>query len=277
MKIHTLISVCTSRDAQNWSLIAPSIIKYINVENYLLIVPASDISLFSQISPKTFSILNEDLFLERGIKDLIIEKLGSQTDKYGWYLQQLLKLQASLCVPHDRIGLIWDSDTLPIRKIEFNNPVISCFTSNEYNQPYFESIYSLLQIRKQSHYSFISQCMPFYGEWITSLKKSIELKHQENWQKAIINTSCKPACSGFSEYELIGNYALSFYPEQINVRKGSQNWLRHGNSYFGSIKNVLVLKFILRFFFYFISFESWEPAFVGYKKLFSKLFPMRRL
>ena len=53
------------------------------------------------------------------IKKILIDKTKSD-QRAGWYFQQFLKMSYSI-ICEDEYYLVWDSDTLPLKKIEFFN------------------------------------------------------------------------------------------------------------------------------------------------------------
>ena len=61
------------------------------------------------------------------IKNIVIERCGSQ-ERTGWYFQQFLKM-AYAFNSKDRYYLLWDADTIPLKKISLfdvaNRPVFT--------------------------------------------------------------------------------------------------------------------------------------------------------
>jgi hypothetical protein len=91
--------------------------------------------------------INEQFLIDvEKIKQLINEKNKHAIKRSGWYIQQFLKMiYCRLC--RDKFYLIWDSDTIPIKKVKmFNNngkPIFDVKT--EYHKPYFITLKKYFQ------------------------------------------------------------------------------------------------------------------------------------
>lgn len=81
-----------------------------------------------------------------------MSKFGLDNNSAGWYLQQFIKLSYSrLC--KDDYYLVWDSDTVPVRKINFFDettglPYIDL--KREYHPRYFKTLKLLLGLEKNN-------------------------------------------------------------------------------------------------------------------------------
>lgn len=127
-------------------------------------------------------------------------------DRSGWLFQQLLKLASDEIGEKDSF-LVLDADTLLTRPQIFwhrGGPVIN--HSLEYHQPYFAAYRRLLGTPVSSPLSFISHHMLWEKSVLTELKREIEELHSKPWYEAIIDATDRREPSGFSEYELYGNF-----------------------------------------------------------------------
>ena len=75
----------------------------------------------------------------------------------------------------------------------------------------------LLGLKKQVTYSFIAQCFAVKGSWVDSMLHSIDFNQ----------------ASGFSEFELLGNYAARFHGDEMAL--ATTKWNRRGNRLIGGI------------------------------------------
>ncbi len=120
------------------------------VNKFVVIVPEKDINKFKQQLRfnKNVEIYNENEIVNKEkFFNLCNRYLKNKKDfnsfRTSWYFQQVLKLTYSLSdnffTNHNLV--MWDADTIPIRKIEFfnkNNEPINYGSFYEYHLPYFE-------------------------------------------------------------------------------------------------------------------------------------------
>ena len=150
----------------------------------------------------------------------IFFKLGRNDMKSGWYFQQFLKMAFALSDYCDTdYYLSWDSDTIPLRKINFfNESGKPYFTmKSEHHAPYFVAIERLFGITKTNNRSYIAENMLFNKEIMVELINRIQsndLIKGDFWYEKIIYAMEPETVSpmGFSEFETYGNYCLNYYP-----------------------------------------------------------------
>ena len=259
--IDRVFSLCTIRDIDVWKISSNYIVDNINAKYYYLVVPPDDVLSFKNISNKMFDVLDETLFLQNVDQ---YEKLPN------WYKQQIIKLNCLTMLRFGEIGLIWDSDTIPVKKLNFfKNNVISFFPSNEYHEPYFDSISRLLNLKKIEQNSFVSQCFPIKYEWFENFKYEIEKKHNENWIKSIVNNFDYSVNNSFSEYETLGTFISHNYKDEYKF--SNQYWIRRGYALFRAPEYLKYFKFLLKISpIYFIAFEKWDSKITIYS-IFRKI------
>ena len=158
---------------------------------------------------------------------------------YGWYLQQFIKIKLAASLDEDSIALIWDSDTIPFRPLNFigSNNSLNYFVGYEYHEPYFITLNKILNINKKTPHSFIAQCFPVYGGDARCL---IEKLGGDAWIDNIVNSLNSDSLCQFSEYETLGNYLLEYHPEKVNLSFAP--WFRDGIIYFyifGNLKKAI--------------------------------------
>lgn len=258
MDINSVISVCCIRDINVWAVAAPQIVNNIYAENYYVIVPSSDISRFKEISPIQYTVLNEErVFPYLNLHDIAKKLPESYKHRAGWYLQQLIKLAAIdyLQARDDQLMLIWDADTVPLKKLNFyKDGRCIYFMGSEHNPPYFISLSRILNLSKLVNFSFIAQCFVLKKKWIREFISEIEELHKTNWYEAILDQSDLSHPSGFSEYETLGNWLMARHKDEIAFN--SSKWERFGSSKCG-LKNLEQYK-LSNPNISFVSFESWD-------------------
>lgn len=178
------------------------------------------------------------------IKKIIISRTGREQDgkRAGWYVQQFIKMEFSkIC--GDEFYLLWDSDTLPVKKIElFHNdlPFFDC--KSEHHKAYFDTIEKILPgYQKNLKGSFIAEHMLIKTEYMKKLISDIEVNtkisgsdYQEKLMNAINQSDL--AGSGFSEFETYGTYVMKKFSESYEIRKWKS--MRYGGYFFLSNKRM---------------------------------------
>lgn len=152
--------------------------------------------------------------------------------RYGWYLQQFLKLSA-VDEFNEKNVLIWDADTIPLKPLTFFTPegTPTFYIATEYHLPYFQAIDKLLALDKAVAHLFISQNMPIPAGWGQSCLREIEKRHACAWHEAILKEVDFKQQSGFSEYETLGTYFIHRWPSQVKFRH--DRWIRNGSEQMG--------------------------------------------
>lgn len=181
------------------------------------------------LNDNNYFVIDENALLEgltqETIKKLFV-KLGRTKIGPGWYFQQFLKMAFALSGYCDTdYYLSWDSDTIPLRRIEFFNedgkPYFTMKT--EHHDPYFVAIERLLGITKTNTRSYIAENMMFNKDIMIELINRIQSNSKiegNTWCEKIIYAIEPESVSsmGFSEFETYGNYCLNYYPTYYQER-----------------------------------------------------------
>lgn len=141
---------------------------------------------------------------------------------FGWYYQQFLKMGFALTPYAKDFYLIWDSDTIPLKKLTFYEQEKMVFTfKTEYHKPYFETIENLIGYKKTAQYSFIAEHMIISTCIMQELIQKIKDADitGEDWISKIIYATPQNAPNGFSEFETYGTYCYNHYTEQFITRE----------------------------------------------------------
>jgi hypothetical protein len=229
LKADLVVSVAELSCVEPWKLVGPQLIALVPASEYWLIVPDNQVQEFVQNSPAEFKVFPESVFMKDFAEEFSQCDGTALPERRGWYLQQLIKLEALSRARHlDRV-VIWDADTIPLRKISFFDYQGNCqyFLGSEYHLPYFENIDRLLGLEKGYPDSFIAQNFPITGRQITEFFSFIEEKSKLKWWNAVIKSIDFDEPSGFSEYESLGTFVCSLDATKITVQNGK--WSRYGN------------------------------------------------
>jgi len=144
-----------------------------------------------------------------------INYIYNDEDRSGWLYQQLLKLNAGTIVETENF-LVLDADTIFIKPKVFLYKNKTIFdVSEERHEPYHRVYEKILKRKSVSELSFISHYMLFNKSLLRQLKSEIEIIHGKPWDKVILEFTDYSSISGFSEYELYGNFVSEKYPSKI--------------------------------------------------------------
>lgn len=173
----------------------------------------------------------------------IIEKNGCDVSRTGWYFQQFLKYAYSF-VSETCYYLSWDSDTIPLNKLDYFNNNTPCFIiKKEYHKAYFDTIDVLFKgsvRRVDSQISFIAENMMFnkyiVQEIISVIESNDRIDGERYFEKILNAVRKKDFFVGFSEFETYGNYVMTKHPSLYGCLK--RRTLRYGTIFLGSNPSV---------------------------------------
>lgn len=246
----------------------PYIQKYLPVKRIVLIGTKEIGDLIEGLDGVSF--FDEDtvipgLTLNR-IKQVKKDVSGTER-RSGWYYQQFLKMAyAEVC--KDEYYLIWDSDTIPIKKIVFfdqnGKPYLDYREHVKYDDCFFRTqdlLFPNKFLHKELESSFICEHLlvnvRIMRELLHELQNNASTKKGEFYEnilylipRDIINLS------GFSEFETYAAYVLKKYPESHTLRYWRN--LRNAGIYIGNDINDDNIKWISPLFDV-ISIEDFNP------------------
>ncbi len=161
---------------------------------------------------------------------------GCNAGRVHWLYQQFLKINAIIDsdLDDDSIVVIWDADTVPLRKISFTEDHggrLLVYPGSERHTPYFKTIEALLGGGVFADFSFIAQCLPVRAGWVRGLVKEIERRSGAPYVDAVLRILPGGSGSEFSEYETIGTWIWRHHRDGIMVRERNR-WLRNGAALF---------------------------------------------
>lgn len=250
----------------------------IGAEKRVLIVPDEQVAVFQRVlKTDAFDITPESSILSPWQIEQLREKVseGQNLDRFGWYLQQFLKLSAleKFSRDHERL-LIWDADTIPLRRIHFFSldGTPRPYFGGEHHQPYFDAVARAFGIRKYLKRSFIAQSFPITRNQSFDFFESLG---RTRWFEKLLSAIDFSESSGFSEYETLGNFIYRNRPPEWSSGK----WNRYGNKFTSprTASSSTVAKLLK---YDFLAFESWSISLLerlqglwkgDFRFLFSKL------
>jgi len=166
-----------------------------------------------------FDVINDLEFWNLFDPNLQFKNLLKDT----WIRQQLLKLYS------DKIKkgniLIVDADLIFLKPVQFiEQNKYNFYMAKEYEYRYFETINSLLKLKKQTKESFVSDFSIFNSDILNLMKSEIEIIHNKSFLEILTNILSDSRIrqyqfkSGYllSEYELYGTYFLHKQKEKLN-------------------------------------------------------------
>lgn len=261
-----VISVCSAKDIDVWSVAAKHIPKFIQASHYTVIVPDNEVELFSRVTTAPFQVKPESFFIGDA-KERISRTLDSSNQhRVGWYLQQFVKIAAVLAHDDQDVVLIWDADTVPLIPLEFitQDGLLIYYKGDEYRQSYFDFLERALGLRRTQTFSFIAQSLVVKTIWARELFKTLENKTTLPWMDAILSFIDKSEPAGFAEFETLGTWIWYHHRHEIVIN--DRPWYRNGLSLVGnplklspSAWNGLAKSYD------FISFEAWDRT-SGFRK-----------
>lgn len=138
--------------------------------------------------------------------NLIVIKDGKKINRSGWLFQQLIKLSGKVGTCDNYLCI--DADHILLRKHVFidGNNIPVFYMSSENNKAYYANIAKLIGLKVNSPLSYVAHKMIFNKRELRNLHQIIEGKCGVNWVQAILNSYDRREASGFSEFELYGNF-----------------------------------------------------------------------
>jgi hypothetical protein len=263
MNSTAVISLCNLAHIDVWKLTSKLLPKQIKANSFRVYVPFDEVELFRRVTPSEFEVLSQSEFGCAFFESLSQAcLLAKNAERFGWYLQQFLKIEILLSSPEDRL-VIWDADCVPLKPITtFNSSgdPVYMLASNEYNKAYFENIQRLLGLTRVQDFSFVVPSFPVKKSWLQDLVEELRKRNgQDFWWEAIISSTDFSLRSGFSETETIGTWVANKYAGQWSTFSGS--WERRGQKEFGYARNFSVDKLLRRTrksSLDIVSFENWD-------------------
>lgn len=219
-----------------------------------IICPKIEVEKFKkEINFSEINIINEESLISFNEFNDLFENLSSKInyknkfkDRLKWYYQQILKISFVIRFLNqsERNIIIWDSDTIIIKKLNFfsKNSSINYGTFNEFHKEYYHTNNKILNTLPKYYISFLNQFISITSKEASFLKeklfknteiekKKLPFKLSELVLKSIFTAHKMYNGSLFSEYELIGqtNYLQNNSKQKqiLTLRSGLNGKLNH--------------------------------------------------
>lgn len=206
----------SSKDFSSLKRVIDSVKKHIKHPiNSIYIVSANDDPILAFCQNEGLIFIDENRML--GYNKSRIDYKHENEDRSGWLFQQLLKLNSDTICQTENI-LILDADTSFVRpRVFLKNNKFIIDQSEERHEPYHDVYEKILRRKTTSPLSFITHYMVFNKSILTELKQKIEKIHNCKWDEVIIKYNDYSSGSGFSEYELYGNFIYEHYHKNVSL------------------------------------------------------------
>lgn len=200
----------------------------------------------------------------------IKRKISGSDKRTGWYFQQFLKMAYSYFC-QDSYYLIWDSDTIPINKIDFFDKDGKAYLDyrqyekrDECYNPTQDALICDNFLKKKVHKSFIAEHMLINVEIMKCLITDLTTKgtafKSSFYENILYSIPLKQInLSGFSEFECYAAYVLKKYPNSYTLRFWRN--LRNAKTYVGNKKTQRNLQWFSHKFDV-VSFEDYDSQWV---------------
>jgi hypothetical protein len=233
-----VICVACKRDIGVWKIASLYIPEYIYANKYEVIVPDNEVNVFKNHTNPKFEVVCESTYLNGIDLEFVRDHLINYKELAGWYLQQFIKINACRLGDESDVYLVWDADTVPLKKLEFFDSVgrLKYFKGTENHTDYFNTIHKILGLQKKVDFSFIAQCFPIKRNWAQEFCDEIERRSGADWVVTVLANISGDTRSGFSEYESLGTFLTYKYPNDFITT--DNGWSRYGNLLVGGIDNV---------------------------------------
>lgn len=203
MSMFDVLITITHKDFNKLPFVLESIFTNIKgVHRYHIISPMA--------IPDEYIFLEADLHSDNEVINFDFSKI-LMTSRQGWYRQQFLKLFQEVTTDN---YLVVDGDILINKPIKIVDSHPAFFIGrDQLHQPYFDLLKRLFNLDRTYPHSFISEMMLFKRSVIKQMLEEYQMSKEEFFNQCVeeINRVNNP--SGFSEYELYGNYVAKNFPD----------------------------------------------------------------
>ena len=226
------------KDYQRMRLHYNRLFKFLPIDRIVFVGPESLLPLIENdkandiFSNHSVEFINETSLLDIDslrpvFNSLITTENNLKPTAINWYYQQFLKMSYAL-ICKSTYYLCWDSDTLPLRKIEMLCPNGKPYfdIKSEHNEVYFKTIERLFGFGKIIEKSFVSELMLFKVDLMKEMISEIEqskFNGDRFYEKILYAVGSENLNQGFSEFETFGSW--------VGVRHSSEYMLRNWNSF----------------------------------------------
>lgn len=180
-----------------------------HVKSVYIVAPRdADIEAFCQQEQLQFTDEQTILGMVPGELNLQVQRPdGSTVDRSGWLFQQLVKLSGNIGTCDYYLTIDADHILLQPHVFLTSDEVPVFYMSDECNTPYYHNIHRLMGYRYRSLFSYVDHKMLFSKQHLELLRAAIlKANPGKSWTEAIVQSYDRKETSGFSEFELYGDF-----------------------------------------------------------------------
>jgi hypothetical protein len=278
-----IVTACRLKDLNTLRLALPRLEEFLPHRRLVVFTARKNIPEFiTRLGAKIECIDEDTVFPDMKLKNLREKiKLPGFPHGAGWYFQQFLKLSYPQIRPDIDRYLIWDADTVPLRRFSVFEPdgraLLTPATleaakppfgvsldpetarkmrqATKPHQPYSENYKIFFGEKIIDKRSFIAQQMPIHAPTLRALIRAIEKRFpgKESWAWKIIKNLQGTGVNLFSEYEFYAHFALKNAPEFHKIRPLS--WSRAGRLTIGCTPETMFSQWSKQF--DYVALERW--------------------
>lgn len=211
---------CRARDLPVLEIVARWLPQTVPLKEFVVVSPDAECARIQKRLGNRARVLPENDFVPgvtlAALRSLPVEGFPPAA---GWYFQQLIKLQFAFVDTADDFYLIWDADTVPLRRMRFFDEAgrMLLTRAEEHHAAYFETYRRLLGEEPNREFSFIAQHMLVQKSIAREMLERIaaRIPGDDPWAWKIMRTLPSQGYSLFSEYEIYGHYVKNHYPDRV--------------------------------------------------------------
>lgn len=191
------------KDFNKLRFVTDSILK--NVTGFHNIYCISDVFI-----PKMYRTGDVQYFLDEDVLDFDISEIY-RADRRGWYKQQFIKLFQGITLDN---YLVVDGDVYINKPMEINitHPYF-LLGKDQHHLPYFRFMKDVFGLERCYPHSFISETMFFKRGIIHQMLEQLNVNKYGFYKVCVKEINKINDASGFSEYELYGNFVTKHHPD----------------------------------------------------------------
>lgn len=246
--VHTELDVvitCHPKDTHQLENCIDGVLKYVKNVQKVYLIMLEEPEFISKYKRDIVVWCNESSMSYPFSVDYFKQQLPDEF-KYraGWYYQQMVKLYCDTIPNIREYVLVIDADTTIVRSFPLFNKEGSVIFGYEDNPETFNDPYRTTGQKLCPNFKFplwnkvsvIDHHMVFYVPFLQDMRNKIESSSEKPMWEAVGEIVSKiHTLSGFSEYEMYGNYVYQYHPNDIVLHK-----LNHINT--GNVKDVDISK-----------------------------------
>lgn len=230
-----LLYIVAEKDIEKFSKTLQRSLANLNnfhISSISVVVPEEVLIRVSEIVSATnldLRIVNENDLVSSDNRRILRSKFGN---RYGWALQQFLKIES--VIQEDSIPtLVIDADTTLIRARNWisSTGVQVLMPSEEFHKPYYDFLQSV-GLYPNYNISFISHHMLYQPDMLRACLKHLGVTSTDELIKLVCSKQINTEQDSFFsiDYEMYGQFVYQNHPERVRLERwGNVDWLETSN------------------------------------------------